>query len=76
MKRKTVPDNRDKFWTVGKYQADNKVLTLKQMSCAGRHTFRQIGFNAECTKCPVGYPLGIGGEVREGHIYIKGELVI
>lgn len=76
MKRKNVPDNRDKFWKVGEHQADNRVLTLKQVSCVGGHTFRQIGFDAECTKCPVGYPLGIGGEVKDGHIYVKGVFLV
>lgn len=31
---------------------------------------------AQCTKCPHGYHLGPGQTVKEGHIYVDGQLVI
>ena len=70
-----LPPANDKFWKVGKEEADNKTLHLKRVSCL-QHTFVQLGFNAECTKCHIGFQLGIGAEVKEGHIYIKGQLIV
>lgn len=43
----------------------------------GNHVFVQVsGTEAECPRCHVGYGLGVGAEVKDGHIYIQGELVL
>jgi len=43
----------------------------------GTHIFRLIkGNEAECTKCPVSYPIGVGSTVKDGHIYHDNQFVI
>ena len=73
--KQPLPDNDSKFWEVGREKADNKMLKLQRRSCL-EHEFKQEGFNAECVKCHVGFPLGIGATVEAGHIYIKGQLIV
>lgn len=47
------------------------------VTCAGDHFFlRQYGNEAKCAKCPLGYYLSVGMEVKNGHIYKDKELVI
>lgn len=58
---------------------ESEILRLgENLSCAmADHYFVRNELNeAECRKCPIGYPLGIGSEVKNGHIYIHGEFVI
>ncbi len=57
----------------------SEVLTVGPIiNCEkGKHNFiLKVGKNAECTKCNVGYYLGIESEVKNGHIYIHGGLVV
>jgi hypothetical protein len=43
----------------------------------GSHEFMyKTALEVECMKCPVGYPLGAGAQLKNGHIYIHGEFVI
>ena len=59
-----------------------EILTIKpSITCSkSEHYFRlvqtEMGLSAECTKCPVGYPLVPGAEIKDGHIYIHGSFVI
>lgn len=58
---------------------EGELLTISpSVTCTkGNHNFVQVsGTEAECPRCHVGYGLGAGAEVKEGHIYIHGELVI
>ena len=42
-----------------------------------KHFFISVsGTEAECRKCHIGFVLPVGGEAREGHIYLQGEFVI
>lgn len=55
-----------------------EMIHLKApITCAkGGHVFDRQGQNAKCRKCPVGYPLGVGMDVVDGHIYAGNELVL
>jgi hypothetical protein len=66
-----LPGNDDEYWK----DADiKKVKITDSPKC--EHTFvRTKGNHVEC-KCGVGYFLSPGFEVREGHIYALGKLVI
>lgn len=69
-----LPPDNDPFW---KEAEVNRYKVGPNLACGrGEHKFIQKGAAAECTKCPVGYNLGAGGEVKDGHIYIRGELLI
>ena len=66
-----------------KASEQGEIITVKPpITCSKtEHSFRlvrnEMGIAAECVKCPVGYPLPpIGWELKEGHIYIHGQLVI
>ena len=69
-----LPSQDDEFWK----EAENEICTLKEITCANaKHEFIQKkSMEAKCVKCPSGYPLPVGGIVREGHIYIGETLVI
>lgn len=73
---KALPDNDDKSWEVGKEKGKNETHQLRQVSCPRDHKWEQFGSNAECRVCHIGFPLGAGGTVQDGHIYIIGEKVI
>jgi hypothetical protein len=43
----------------------------------GRHFFQRIsGVEIKCQKCPIGYPVSGGTEVKNGRVMIHGQLVI
>lgn len=45
--------------------------------CQNRHYFvYKSGIEVMCTKCPLGYPILPGTEIKNGHLYIHGEFVI
>lgn len=70
-----LPPNDDKFWD----KADVKTHTLGNDTLCkkGEHSFKQVtGSEVRCKKCPLGFYLTPGSEVREGHIYLKGVLLI
>ena len=69
-----LPSKEDPFWInaeVNRFQTGPNLICKK-----GGHKFIQREMTAECISCPAGYNLGAGGEVKDGHIYIKGELLI
>ena len=66
-----------------KVEDTSEVYTLKPpITCSkGGHTFTLKGMDmgmqmAECTNCPVGYLVPLGGEIKNGHVYIHGTLVV
>jgi len=64
---------------LGKQEDGSELVRLKpSLNCKNNeHFFYRIGSQeAWCNKCPVGYPLSFGTEIREGHIYINDEFVI
>ena len=71
----SLPAQEDKFWE----KAETNLYKLKEISCQkGGHEFVYVrtGREAKCRKCPVGYILPIGAEIKKGHIFIKGQLVV
>ena len=43
----------------------------------GGHEFYRInGLEVKCKKCPVGYSLPVGAELKDEHIYIGSQFVI
>lgn len=48
------------------------------VTCArDTHMFVMVsGTEAECTKCHIGFVLGPGVTLNEGHLYLSGELMV
>jgi len=47
----------------------------------GEHSFQVIGMEfgmrqVQCTKCPIGYYLGLNDSLKDGHIYTDNKFVI
>ena len=61
-----------------KDEPNDQLLKLgSNLICNKDHYFVYQGASeVRCTKCPIGYPISIGTECRNGHLYIHGELVI
>lgn len=60
-------------------QKEGEVLKLgPNLACVkGDHEFKYVtALEVECMKCPIGYPLGPGSELKNGHIYRHGEKII
>lgn len=60
-------------------ESKGEVLKIgPNLACEkGSHEFKYVtALEVECMKCPVGYPLGPGASLKDGHIYIHGEFVI
>ena len=58
---------------------DELIHVRPSQHCAkGDHYFDYVsGTEALCQKCrTVGYPIGAGTEVKNGHIFIHGEMVL
>jgi hypothetical protein len=55
----------------------SEMVTLKPNVIGKEHNFRYVtGTEVECMKCPLGYTLSSESRLIDGHIYIKGDLVI
>ena len=71
-----MPGNEDKkFWL----EAENERIKIKDpVTCEkGKHEFfRSQSMEAMCRKCPIGFVLSVGNEVKDGHIYLHGTLLI
>ena len=67
-----LPKSSDKdFWL----DARNEVYYLKKIDC--NHFFQHISAREiECRNCHIGYFYSSGMEVKNGHIYLHGSLVI
>lgn len=60
-----------------KEEPKGEMITLGPDMIGGEHTFvYKSATEAACTKCPLGYPITPGTEVKNGHIYAHGELLI
>ncbi len=70
-----LPANNHPFW---KGAEKNEFKIGEKLNCdIKKHFFIQDGAqNATCQNCNVGYNLPVGSDVRNGHIYINGQLVI
>lgn len=55
---------------------DQLVKLGPNLICNDHYFKYQTGTEVRCTKCPIGYQVGPGTEVKNGHIVIHGELVI
>lgn len=70
-----LPAQDDKFWE----KAEKHRYELREITCGkGEHEFVYVGTGGkvECRKCSIGYILPIGAEIKDKHIYFKGQLVI
>lgn len=69
-----VPDDHP-FWERAE---KNEFKIGEPLNCEiKKHKFIQsVGLEARCQICNVGYNLPVEGQVRDGHIFIKEELVI
>lgn len=70
-----LPKSDDGFWK----EAEKEVITLGQdKTCTkGGHYFvRQKQREAKCIRCPMGFYLGGLEELKEGHVYRDGLLLI
>lgn len=55
----------------------DELWTLKPNVIGGEHYFEYVnGVEVQCTKCPLGYGVTSDTEVKDGHIYLEGNLVI
>lgn len=70
-----LPDHNNEFWPE---DAQNYTFKTKQVSCSSRHNFEMTkqANNVKCNECGVGYYLSPGMELKDGHIYFKGNIVI
>ncbi len=60
-----------------KVEEQPEMVTLKPNIACSDHEFDYIsGTEVQCRKCPLGYGVTPETTVKDGHIYIKGELVI
>jgi hypothetical protein len=61
-------------------QDDGSTLINIQPSLTcekGRHYFKYIsGMEIKCQKCPIGYQISAGTEVKDGSVYIHGQFVM
>lgn len=49
----------------------------KEVTCKNSHDFVRIsGIEAKCKRCPVGTMITPANEVKNGHIYLHGSLLI
>ena len=67
-----LPESGDEFWK----HADVNVIRLKETKSCEHNFVRTRGVEAQCVKCGAGFWLGPGFEVKSGHIYKHGELVV
>ena len=62
-----------------KVEADIKDHRVQPaLTCVkGEHYFVQInGTEVQCRKCPVGYNIGPGTTIKDGHIYIHNTFLV
>jgi hypothetical protein len=71
-------ENRSEEQSNESEHAGELIRVKDPLTCIkGRHEFAYASaLEAKCKKCPVGYILPEGSEIKDGHIYIKDELVI
>lgn len=58
---------------------EGELIHIKpSLSCAkdDHYFIYRSGMEVMCNKCPVGYPVSIGTECRDGHLYIHGEMIL
>ncbi len=60
-----------------KLESKPEMVTLKPNIIGQEHYFEYVnGTEVMCTKCPLGYGVTPDTEVKDGHIYLEGNLVI
>ncbi len=69
-----LPKNDDSYWLPSrpeKYELHKPVTCKKE-----DHFFKEVAAgDVRCTKCGLGYLLG-DCEIIDGHIYLKGQILI
>lgn len=56
---------------------EGEIIQIKpSLTCKNGHEFVRVKNEARCVKCPIGYNLGSNTEIKDKHIYIRGQLVI
>lgn len=73
-----MPEEKKNLDNLAEDKTTERFTVKPSVNCAkNEHYFEYIsGTEVQCTKCPMGYPIGPGTEVRDGHIYIHGTRVI
>ncbi len=71
-----LPNAGDSFWPE---DADNKEITAgRSLTCEkGQHvfTYGKRANEAKCNRCPIGYILSVGAEIKNGRI-IFGNITV
>jgi len=58
-------------------EIESEMITLKPSVACEEHEFAHVsGLEVKCKNCPVGYQLGAGAILKDGHIYIGEQLLI
>lgn len=55
---------------------DQLIKLGPNLICNDHYFVYKSGTEVTCKKCPMGYPIGPGTNVRDGHLYVHGEFVI
>ena len=79
MTQQVLRNTLTKMQEAKKEEKKEELLKLgPNLTCEkGSHEFKyRTGSEVECLKCPIGYPLGPGAILKDGHIYIHGEFAI
>jgi hypothetical protein len=65
-----LPPSSDKYWEF----SDRYAREMKPNECV--HNFEYKDSNAQCTKCGFGLFIDDRDEIKEGHLYRDGKLII
>lgn len=69
----TLPPSGDEFWQYSK--KFNHDMNKIEQKC--NHFFKRMnGREVECVKCHIGFVLGVGWLLKDGHIYKGKEKVL
>jgi hypothetical protein len=74
-KPEPLPANGSDFWK----NAENEKCKVGPNRVCDRalHEFEMVnGREVKCVRCPLGYVLSVGADIRKKHIYFHGEFVI
>lgn len=69
-----LPASNDEYWT--EVEADVKKLRVSEPVKCEHNFVRMAGNEIKCQKCPIGFFVSPGDELKSGHLYRHGSLVI
>ena len=67
-----LPKSDDDFWS----GAETAVHTLAEPKKCEHSFIHRTSREVECRNCHIGFFLGVGDEVKSGHVYIKGQFAV